>query len=77
MATFKKGHSARKMFKREIKIGSVAQTASGKQTWWLQDPSDAKTLRGIPAIGRNVGGAIAGTRPDQAVNGRDETRPSP
>lgn len=28
---------------------------------------DERTLRGIPAIGRNVGGAIPGTRPDTAV----------
>lgn len=65
MATFKKGHSAKQTLSRKIKIGSIEQTAPGKQTWWLQDPSDAKTLRGIPAIGRNVGGAIAGTRPDK------------
>lgn len=28
------------------------------------DAGDERTLRGIPAIGRNVGGAIPGTRPD-------------
>lgn len=27
------------------------------------DAADERTLRGIPAIGRNVGGAIPGTRP--------------
>lgn len=28
------------------------------------DPADGRQLRGIPAIGRNVAGAIPGTRPD-------------
>lgn len=28
---------------------------------------DPQRLRGIPAIGRNVGGAIPGTRPDHAT----------
>ncbi len=27
-------------------------------------PGDERALRGIPAIGRNVSGAIPGTRPD-------------
>lgn len=31
------------------------------------DGGDERTLRGIPAIGRGVGGAIAGTRPDSRV----------
>jgi hypothetical protein len=31
------------------------------------DPSDHLTLRGIPAIGRGVAGAIAGTNPANVV----------
>ena len=34
------------------------------------DPSDTRTLRGIPAIGRGVAGASPGTRPD-AITSRD------
>ncbi len=32
------------------------------------DPSDAHTLRGIPAIGRGVAGVIRGTQPEQSVS---------
>lgn len=35
------------------------------------DGGDERTLRGIPAIGRNVGGAIPGTRPDR-IGGSDD-----
>lgn len=31
-------------------------------------PGDPIALRGIPAIGRGVGGAIEGTRPDQIAS---------
>jgi hypothetical protein len=31
------------------------------------DPSDSLTLRGIPAVGRGVAGAIRGTSPESAV----------
>lgn len=36
------------------------------------DGGDERTLRGIPAIGRNVGGAIPGTRPDRIADSGDE-----
>lgn len=32
------------------------------------DPSDSRTLRGIPAIGRGVMGVIFGTQPEHAVS---------
>lgn len=35
-------------------------------------PGDERALRGIPAIGRNVQGAILGTRPDTRI---DSIRP--
>ena len=31
-------------------------------------PGDPRALRGIPAIGRGVGGAINGSRPDSVTN---------
>ena len=66
MATFARGYWIRQITianqrrARNDTTQRSAQTTPGKITW-LQDPVD---LRGIPAIGRNVGGAIAGTRPD-------------
>jgi hypothetical protein len=68
MATFPKGHSARTDMRGKprktlvVHAGGVS-TVKGK-VLWLVDASDARTLRGIPAIGPNVGGAIPGTRPD-------------
>ena len=38
------------------------QTAPGRVTW-IVDAGDHHTLRGIPAIGRGVAGAIPGTNP--------------
>ncbi len=64
MPTFKKGHNARTILGREIKIGIIATTTPVKATWYM-DPSDSLTLRGIPAIGRGVAGHIPGTRPDK------------
>lgn len=31
-------------------------------------PGDARALRGIPAIGRSVGGAIPGTNPERVID---------
>lgn len=67
MATFARGHYARTCHRKnhELKIGTTADTAPpNTQVHWYLDPSDSRTLRGIPAIGRNVQGAIPGTRPD-------------
>lgn len=36
----------------------------------LTKPGDAEALRGIPAIGRSVSGAIPGTNPEQATIAR-------
>lgn len=47
-------------------IARLARDA-GEQPIRVASPrpaGDERTLRGIPAIGRNVGGAIPGTRPD-------------
>jgi hypothetical protein len=37
---------------------------------WTVDPADYLTLRGIPAVGRGVAGAIAGTKPE-SITRRD------
>lgn len=34
-----------------------------ERPWHAVDAGDERTLRGIPAIGRGLGGAVAGTRP--------------
>ncbi len=67
MPTFKKGHSAASTLGRQIKIGTITATSPLKATWYM-DPSDALTLRGIPAIGRGVAGHIPGTNPCQQPN---------
>ncbi len=65
MATFargywlKKTHHTNTRLRNDLKQQSV-QTAPGRITW--TDPTES--LRGIPAIGRNCPGHIAGTRPD-------------
>lgn len=67
MGTFPRGHHARhcrRHNERELKIGTVTTTQPTSKIRWYLDPSDSRTLRGIPAIGRNVQGAIPGTRPD-------------
>lgn len=43
------------------------QTAPGKVTW-IVDGGDHLTLRGIPAIGRGVSGAVFGSRPESVID---------
>ena len=67
MATFPRGHWAGKTtahndaVKASIDRNTV-QTVPGKVTW-IVTAGDEATLRGIPAIGRGVQGAIAHTSP--------------
>lgn len=67
MATFPRGHHARET-RRHNEQHTIHATGTNTQpnvkvTWHI-DPSDAITLRGIPAIGRGVAGHIPHTRPD-------------
>lgn len=64
MATFRKGHYARTILTRKIQVGTTTNTQPTTKITWYLDPSDTLTLRGIPAIGRGVAGAMHGTRPD-------------
>ncbi len=41
----------------------VGEPAPSSRTFRAALPGDERTLRGIPAIGRNVAGAIPGTSP--------------
>lgn len=69
MATFPRGHHARHITRPSI---TAADPVSIRvRITWTHDPSDTRTLRGIPAIGRGVAGHIPGTRPD-AITNRDE-----
>ena len=67
VATFRRGHSSRTLWAKHQRMlareTGGASTASGKVTW-VQDPVD---LRGLPAIGRGVAGAVRGTQPDRAL----------
>jgi len=67
MATFARGYWQRKTDDRNARVRisvttPAAQTTAGKVIY-TYDPSNALILRGIPAIGPNVQGAIRGTRP--------------
>jgi hypothetical protein len=42
---------------------ALLRPGAGKVTW-VQDPVD---LRGVPAIGRGVAGAVRGTQPERAL----------
>lgn len=64
MATFALGHNARLVLARRVPAGHATTSPSPTKITWYVDPSDTLTLRGIPALGRGVGGAIRGTRPD-------------
>ncbi len=63
MATFSRGYWARKTNNTKL-----IRELGGKQTnptkaVYTYDPADTYTLRGIPALGRGVAGAIRHTRP--------------
>jgi hypothetical protein len=67
MATFARGHWQHKTDTRNAAVRrsisrESSQTTNGKVTYTF-DPSNAIILRGIPAIGPNVAGAIRGTNP--------------
>lgn len=62
MGTFRKGHNARTVLVRRIKVVSVSTISDSKITWMLT-ASDTLTLRGIPALGKGVAGVIRGTSP--------------
>lgn len=44
--------------------GNIAEEREKARRRWA--PPDPVDLRGIPAVGRGVGGAIRGTRPDRS-----------
>jgi hypothetical protein len=67
MATFTRGHWTRQThtFNEPLRRSlerPIATTPGAIQ--FTYSAADWITLRGIPAIGPNVGGAIPGTRPD-------------
>jgi hypothetical protein len=70
LSTFPKGHSARVQLERNRKIIaridlSAHITVSVSRRFEFPNPVD---MRGIPALGRGVGGTIRGTRPDAIVD---------
>jgi hypothetical protein len=63
MATFVRGYYARNVHRHNRRIvGASTATSPGKVTWTVT-AADAVSLRGLPAIGRNVRGAVAGSVP--------------
>ena len=66
MATFARGHSARTVLVRRVKVTTITTIPDAKVTWYIT-ASDSITLRGIPAIGRGVAGCITGTNPANTI----------
>ncbi len=68
MPTFPRGHTSQTLNAKNAglihKLSGHVQTTPSRITWQV-DPSDWETLRGIPALGKGVSGAIRGTRPDR------------
>jgi hypothetical protein len=71
VATFRLGSSSRSVFERNKatrrRASGQSQTSAGKLTW-IVDPADDRLLRGLPAVGNRLGGAIIGTRPGQGLS---------
>jgi hypothetical protein len=67
VVTFAKGSYSAGLWTRHVARAKKEQrqssTTAGKVTW-VQDPVD---LRGVPAIGRGVAGAVRGTQPERAL----------
>jgi hypothetical protein len=68
VATFPRGHWARSFNANAAMIKKLGreQTAPGKVTW-IVDPADDRLLRGLPAVGNRLGGAIRGSRPGDGL----------
>jgi len=71
--TFARGYWTRKTNLKNAELHQRVEREAGIQTTpgrihWIVDAGDSRTLRGIPAIGRNVQGAIPGTRPDANID---------
>lgn len=72
MSTFPKGHNARQQLERNRRIIAKIDahihnhvTINVSRHFEFPNPVD---LRGIPALGRGVGGTIRGTRPDRITD---------
>jgi hypothetical protein len=76
LATFAKGHANKRTHAdnaaliRKLQPDNETTTRPGVVTF-TYSAADWITLRGVPAIGIGVQGAIAGTRPDQSQITRD------
>ena len=71
MTTFRRGHSAHQQLENNRKlIAKISKTLHDGLTTGIPGATaaDAKTLRGIPAIGKGVAGVSPGTRPDQIAD---------
>jgi hypothetical protein len=75
VATFPLGHNARAVHTANAKaVARVeASTTSNGAVRGVQDPVD---LRGLPAIGRGVSGAIWNTQPERALDAKENRRRS-
>lgn len=56
-------HAERQQQARVLEQHVRAEDVDVRERKHYHDPADARSLRGIPAIGRGVSGAIAGSDP--------------
>ena len=73
MVTIRRGYWASKVahhnegVKQRLERQATGTSTADGAVWWISDPVD---LRGLPAIGRNVAGAIRHSQPEQALIGK-------
>lgn len=64
---FLETHETRLRHARQLERVARATGGDLRERRAIHTAADSKTLRGIPAIGRGVAGAVAGTQPEAVV----------
>lgn len=65
---FLERHDQRRTHAAKLNHAVVSTTHDVSTKRHYADPADTLTLRGIPAIGRGVAGAIRGSNPESVAN---------
>jgi hypothetical protein len=59
---------------KAILAGDLDEAPAPTTRWTIPVGDDAHRLRGLPAVGRNVAGAIRGSNPEAAVLANERAR---
>lgn len=62
---FLERHVEQRSHARALELQVTEQSVDVRERKHYHDPADSRSLRGIPAIGRGVSGAIAGSDPSR------------